>query len=161
MAGGEAQGRRPVAEQDTTHQCPGPGCERRVVLFQQRVIDRLRDRRAHAVEQAAYWERTAAQIDETLGVKIDRIAGERDASRAEVARLRTALRDLRDAHAAHEEAEADVLRALFDVEQSDEDDTDAYDAAVVARDAAAERLGTAWAAAQRELDGEAEEESGD
>jgi hypothetical protein len=112
---------------------------------------------AHAVEQAAYWERTAAQIDEALGVKIDRIAGERDASRAAEARLRTMLRDLRDAHAAHEEAEADVLRALFDVEQSDEDDTDAYDAAVVAKDAAAERLGTAWAAAQRELDGEAGE----
>lgn len=75
----------------------------------------------------------------------------------EAGRLRTVLRDLRDAHAAHEEAEADVLRTLFDAEQSDEDDTAVYDAAVAVRDAAAERLGTAWAAAQRELDGEAGE----
>ena len=42
---------------------------------------------AHAVEQAAYWERTAAQIDEALGVKIDRIAAERDGARALIARM--------------------------------------------------------------------------
>jgi len=37
--------------------------------------------------QVAYWERTAAQIDEALGAKIERIAGERDGARALIARM--------------------------------------------------------------------------